>query len=665
MQLKAIANSSHKKEVFNLKAKSFPNPSAFDAAIGDNLSSGKSGAGAAGAAAAAAAAASSKAVKAGRAALGRGSAAVLPDKVGAFYTFGRKKAGASLLAAAKPKHFVAPSIIKKFPKPSPFLSASEPQTRSQVAMKTKKARPEIPDIVPSASHAPSGNLKSLQRFIYLMKEEHTAIQLALSSSQTSKGWGNRNIAPPALQAAWDAHDRDLPKCQHKKCNNRALYGLWKGNNFVSISCERHRTRAGLQRSRPHCSTACCSNVAVMGSFVKNQFHPSKCFHHATPGMVDARGSQDVSFGNPVTAPASVWQNFQAHPHNQQPRGADDDVLHFEAWHEASDEATRDDSLFFDGADDLQNSILWASIKKSGFAFLDVLCHDDASSQSKDPEVVSVRQQCELVSGTDVGRALTSLGITVAGQLRELQIDAARESVLQCHYLSHQGHAAAYFQGEFALVRGRLADALDHFKSALAAPLPQRLFVCSHIGIAAALRELGQETESTNQLRSILKIFPHDCELLLACAQHVLILGRSKDEAEALLQYDTIRALPPQHFCNNLTRHAISVQPRSISVLLAMSRFQLAYRQSHVASKSFADKALQIDPSQHEALLQCAIINAASPNSRAADTRLLLRKAAAAQVHIRSYFVLLETTFRFFFHGCIGLLFLFPFCGILI
>jgi hypothetical protein len=81
----------------------------------------------------------------------------------------------------------------------------------------------------------------------------------------------------------------------------------------------------------------------------------------------------------------------------------------------------------------------------------------------------------------------------------------------------------------------------------------------------------------------------------------------------------------------LPRYAITVQPRSISVLLSMSRFQLAYRRDHFASLSFVDKALLIDPDHCELLLQRAIVFAASPLSRPDETRSLLRKAAACQV----------------------------------
>jgi hypothetical protein len=260
-------------------------------------------------------------------------------------------------------------------------------------------------------------------------------------------------------------------------------------------------------------------------------------------MVDACGSHDVTFGSTSSAPSSIWQNFQAHPQNQEQQGVEEEGHQFEAWQEANDGALKDDGLHFDGADDLQNSILWASIKKSGFSFLDVLCHDDACSLSKDPEIISVRKQTEAASDTDVGRELTSLCIKVVGQLREQRIDAANETVLQHHALNHHTHASAYFQGEIALFTGQLDFAREKFKFALAAALPHALFIYCHIGLAAALRGLAQDTESTNQLRFVLKMFPHDCDLLLACAQHVLLLGRSKDEAEALLQCDAALRFP--------------------------------------------------------------------------------------------------------------------------
>ena len=562
------------------------------AVSGDGSSRSQAGAGAGVASRAAsrpsASKAAPKAVKLPARALLTGSSTRLPDKIGAFYTFGRKKVGASLLAPVKAKQWAAATQSKK--------TASKP-----------------PPSTPSpTSQALASNAKSSQRFIYLMKENQIANH-SHPPSQPSKGWGMRDAAPPALQAAWELHDVGLPKCQHKKCNNRALYGLWKRKTFVVTSCERHRTRAGLQRSRPHCSTAGCSNVAVMGLFSAGQFRPAKCFHHASPDMVDARGVRDVAFGSPSSAPPSIWQHYQAHPKHQQIQDQEDEVRRAESWLEEDDDALASNGLQFDGADDLQNSILWASIKKSGFSFLDVLCNDDSSNQCKDPSVLALRAQSQAVSDSDAGRALSSLCGAVVGQLREQQIDAAHESVARCHLLSDHPYASAYFQGELALAKGQLQIAADHFNRALAGPLPQMLIVFARIGLASAARGLRQEVESTNQLRSILKIFPHNCDLLLACAQHVLILGRSKDEAEALLQY------------------AINVHPRSPQALLAMSRFQLAYRNSHFASLSYVNKALQIDPEHCDSLLQRAIAHAASPHSAPQDTRLYFRIAAASQV----------------------------------
>jgi tetratricopeptide (TPR) repeat protein len=350
----------------------------------------------------------------------------------------------------------------------------------------------------------------------------------------------------------------------------------------------------------------------MGLFCSGHFRPSKCFHHATPDLVDARGSREVSFGSASSAPPTIWQNFQAHPNNQL-HLHEEDEQYTDSWRDESFEDAGD-MLQFDEADDFQNSILWASIKKGGFSFLDVLCSDDAGGNSKDPEVVAARSQCRAASSTDAGRALSALSVTVAEQLREHQVDAAKASVLACHYLQHHPHAAAYFEGELALKSGHLSLAAERFTSALAGHhLPQPLLVNSRIGLAAALLGSRQENESTNQLRSALKIFPQSCDLLLACAQHVLVLGRSKDEAEALLQY------------------AINVQPGSIAALLAMSRFQLAYRHAHSASLSFADKALQLNPTHADSLLQRAIAHAAAPQSRPDDTLPLLRQAASSPV----------------------------------
>jgi len=193
----------------------------------------------------------------------------------------------------------------------------------------------------------------------------------------------------------------------------------------------------------------------MGLFCSGHFRPSKCFHHATPDLVDARGSREVSFGSASSAPPSIWQNFQAHPNNQL-QLQEDDEQHVDSWRDESLEDAGD-ILQFDEADDFQNSILWASIKKSGFSFLDVLCSDDAGSLSKDPEVVAARSQCRAASGTDTGRALSSLSVTVVEQLREHQLDAAKASVLQCDYLHLHPHAAAYFEGEFALKSGQLCS----------------------------------------------------------------------------------------------------------------------------------------------------------------------------------------------------------------
>jgi tetratricopeptide (TPR) repeat protein len=267
----------------------------------------------------------------------------------------------------------------------------------------------------------------------------------------------------------------------------------------------------------------------------------------------------------------------------------------------------------DDDEEVQHILLESLIKKSGFCFLDVFWDDNSDNQSKDPQVVAVRQQSQAASDTDAGRDLSALCDAVADMLREQQLDAAYASVQRCHHLKFHPHASAYFQGQFALARGQMNLALDNFKSALTGPLPQLLCVSCHIGLSAALRGLRQHAESTAQLKAVLKIFPHNCELVLACAQHVLILGRSKDEAEALLH------------------HAIRMQPQSISALLAMSRFQHAYKQSHSISMSYVDQALQIDPQHCDALLQRAIVHAAIPHSTHHDTRSLLRQAAAAQV----------------------------------
>jgi hypothetical protein len=583
-------------------------------------------------------------VKVAPGAAAKGAVTALPDRIGAFHTFGRKKVGASLLARVKARQGEAPKkggksrvqsvqlhgasisqsgskpglTLMSVPKalPSPRADVVTPRAdvvtpRADVVV--KKTSQRFPSVPSTPSQTTGTNSKSIQRFIYLMKENQTAHHSPHSSPQPSKGWGMRDVAPPALQAAWDAHDGALPKCQHKKCNNRALYGLWKGRKFVETSCERHRTRAGLQRSRPHCSATGCSNVAVMGLFSSGQFCPSKCYHHASPDMVDARGSSDVAFGSPSSAPPSIWQNFQAHPKHQQEQEQADEERRAESWHEDEEDALGSNGGQFDGAGDLQNSILWASIKKSGFCFLDVLCNDDTSMQSKDPSVIALRAQARAISDSDAGRALSQLCASVVEQLREMQSDAAHESVAGCHYLTQHPHASAYFRGEFALAKGQLHSAVENFNLALAGPLPQVLIVFSRIGLAAALRGLRHEVESTNQLRSVLKIFPHNCDLLLACAQHVLALGRSKDEAEALLQY------------------AINAHPRSISALLAMSRFQLAYRNSHFVSISYAKKALEIDPEHSDSLLQRAVAHAAAPHSSFHDTRLYFRRAAASQV----------------------------------
>jgi tetratricopeptide (TPR) repeat protein len=330
-------------------------------------------------------------------------------------------------------------------------------------------------------------------------------------------------------------------------------------------------------------------------------------------MVDALGSRNVTFGNPNSAPPTIWQKFQAHPTHQQQQMQEGKGLDGEPWLEGSNEELGDDVSQFDEVDDLQNSILRASIRRSGFFFLDALCSDDAAFRSQDPAIIAVRNQSQAAADADSGRALTLLCSIVIDQLHEQQIHAAYESVRGCHHLQQNPHASAYFQGELALARWQLTVALDNFQTAIAGPLPELLYVSCHIGLAATLRGLQKEAEGTKQLRSALKIFPHNCDLLLACAQHVLILGRSKDEAEALLQY------------------AISVHPRSIKALLAMARFQLAYRHSPFTSSSFVNSALQIDPEHCDSLVQRAIVHAATPHSSADQTRALYRKAAASQV----------------------------------
>jgi hypothetical protein len=86
----------------------------------------------------------------------------------------------------------------------------------------------------------------------------------------------------------------------------------------------------------------------------------------------------------------------------------------------------------------------------------------------------------------------------------------------------------------------------------------------------------------------------------------------------------------------------------------MSRFQLAYRNSHFASLSYVNKALQIDPEHCDSLLQRAIAHAASPHSAPQDTRLYFRIAAASQVrrHLFHLRALAADTWFFFHSACL-------------